>query len=77
MAARGADLDAAAQNGTTPAFRIACVKNDPDPVAALVELGCGTLGQGSKAKGIGTGEQAAEQKGSMFKAVVAEDVGQR
>jgi hypothetical protein len=60
MAARGADLDAAEQNGIT-AFHIACVKNDPDSVAALVELGCDTS---IKAKGIGTGKQSAEEKGS-------------
>ena len=54
LAARGADLDAAHPETGLTAFHCACGNNQPECVAALVELGCGT---GIKDKDGRTGKQ--------------------
>jgi hypothetical protein len=60
LAARGVDLDAAHPEDGSTAFHLACLFNQPECAAALVELGCDTA---SKAKNGRTGKQVAEQEG--------------
>jgi ankyrin repeat protein len=60
LGARGAALDAADPATGVTAYHMACGANQPECVAALVEVGCDTR---IKAKDGNTGKQLAEQKG--------------
>jgi ankyrin repeat protein len=60
LAARGVDLDAAHPETGATAFHVACMSNQPECAAALVELGCDTA---MKSKYGQTGKQVAEHKG--------------
>jgi ankyrin repeat protein len=60
LAARGADLDAVDPASGATAFYCACDGNQPECVAALVELGCDTA---IKAQNGRTGKQVAEEDG--------------
>jgi ankyrin repeat protein len=70
LVARGADLDAADQTTGATAFHNACGFNQPDCVAALVELGCDTT---IKATSGQTGKQMAESQGGGAGAAGAGD----
>jgi hypothetical protein len=60
LVARGADLDAAQLESGATAFHFACLRNQPECVAALVELGCDTT---IKAANGMTGKQVVVQQG--------------
>ena len=60
LAARGADLEVGIPKNGATAFHLTCLKNQPECVAALVELGCDTA---IKAKSGHTGKEFAEQRG--------------
>ena len=60
LAARGADLDAADPDAGATAFHTACIANQPECAAVLVELGCDTE---LKAMDGRTGKQGAQGEG--------------